>query len=162
MLDDILGPEAEEFNASWDSVKPAPGNGDLPAGKYKALVADGFPDESKRKRTACYRIVFEVLEPREFAGRRIYHDVWLTPKNRDYAKRDLAKIRVCNRSDLDKSPPLGQIALLSYAIEQFDDGRSFGKVTNFEVIRNGQDQKVSEILGDVSDDLPSNSEDIPF
>jgi hypothetical protein len=136
-LDDILTGGGDDFNRLWDETAAADEFEPLPSGRYKCLLADGKLAESKAKRTPSYKLVFEVIEPAAFAGRKVFHDLWLTPKALAATKRDLAKLRIVTRQQLDQAPPTGIIADIKVALQTANDGTEFNRVAAFKVIGEG-------------------------
>jgi hypothetical protein len=140
-LDDILGANAIDFNDLWDQTEVADEFKPLPAGQYRALVADGKLAVSKAKKTPSYKLVFEVLEPAAFAGRKVYLDLFLTPKALPASKRDLLKLKICSPQQLQQAPPAGIIADIKVALETRDDDKDgasqFNKVVSFQVTGQG-------------------------
>jgi hypothetical protein len=155
-LDDILGGGRDDFNNLWDSTPAADEFEPVPPGRYKALFADGKPAESKEKRTPSYKVKFEVIEPIAFAGRKLFLDLWLTPKALAATKRDLAKLRIVSRQQLDQAPPTGIIVDLRVALRTADDGKQYNQVVGFTVIGKGMppgtlDPDPDELADDASE-----------
>jgi hypothetical protein len=136
-LDEILNGGGSDFNALWDSTAAAGEFEPLPAGRYKALVADGKLAESKANKTPSYKLVFEIVEPAAFAGRKVYHDCWLTPRALATSKRDLAKVKIVTPQQLRQAPPTGVIADVKVALRTADDGSQFNAIAGFQVIGKG-------------------------
>ena len=132
-LDDILGGSGDDFNSLWDATAAAGDFEPLPPGRYSCLVVDGKRAESKAKATPSYKVTFEVIEPAEFAGRKLWHDLWLTAKALPTSKRDLAKLRIIRPDQMRQAPPTGLIAEVKVALRTGDDGESFNRVSGFEV-----------------------------
>lgn len=136
-LDDILNGGGDDFNAMWDSTAAAGEFKPLPPGRYRALIADGRLAESKANKTPSYKLTFEVLETAAFAGRKVFHDLWLTPKALATSKRDLFKLRIHTPQQLRQAPPTGIIADVKVALRTGDDGAQYNKVAGFQVIGEG-------------------------
>jgi hypothetical protein len=136
-LDSILNGDGDAFNKLWDETAVAGEYSPLPSGRYKALLADGRLAESKANKTPSYKIVFEILEPVAFAGRKVFHDLWLTPKALATSKRDLAKVRIHTPQQLRQAPPTGMTTEIKVALQSQDDGTQFNRVTTFKVIDEG-------------------------
>jgi hypothetical protein len=136
-LDEILGGGGDDFNRLWDETAAASEFEPLPSGRYKALIADGKLAESKANKTPSYKLAFEILEPAEFAGRRVFHDLWLTPKALPATKRDLAKLRILTPQQLRQAPPTGMIADVKVALRTADDGSTFNRIAGFQIISEG-------------------------
>jgi hypothetical protein len=151
-LDDILNGDGGDFNALWDSTEAAGEFEPLPSGRYKALIADGRLAESKANKTPSYKLAFEIIEPAAFAGRKVFHDLWLTPKALPVTKRDLAKMRIFTPEQLRQAPPTGVIADVKVALRTADDGSQFNRVAAFQVIGEGTPPGVLEPSADELDE----------
>ena len=87
--------DLEDIDKAWVGAAPAPaGTGGaydpLPAGtKAKLAITNQKPARVGQKNTAVCKVTFEVVEPADFAGRRVWHDFWITAPNVPYLKRDL-------------------------------------------------------------------------
>ena len=136
-LDDILNGGGDDFNEMWDTTPAAGEFEPLPAGRYKAIITDGRLAESRANKTPSYKLVFEILEPAAFAGRKVHLDLWLTPKALATSKRDLAKVRIVTPQQLRQAPPTGVIADVRVALRTTDDGAQFNRVAAFQVIGEG-------------------------
>jgi hypothetical protein len=136
-LDDILNGGGEDFNELWDATPVAGEFEPLPSGRYKALIADGRLAESKANKTPSYKLTFEILEPAAFAGRKVHHDLWLTPRALPVTKRDLVKVRIFTPGQLRQPPPAGVIVDVRIALRTADDGTRFNRVVAFQVIGEG-------------------------
>ena len=132
-LDDILGGTAADFNSLWDGTAAAGEFEPLPPGRYTCLVADGRLAESKAKGTPSYKVEFQVLTPAEYAGRKVWCDLWLTPAALPTTKRDLAKLRITRPEQMKQAPPTGLVADVKVALRTGDDGTQFNRVATFEV-----------------------------
>src|SRR6516225_7859935 len=127
-LDEILNGGGNDFNALWNETAAAGEFEPLPSGRYKALVADGKLAESHANKTPSYKLAFEILEQAAFAGRRVFHDLWLTPKALPATKRDLAKLRIHTPEQLRQAPPTGTTVELRIALRSQDDESRFNRV----------------------------------
>jgi hypothetical protein len=97
------------------------------------LVAGGHLDTAKTG-TACYKVVFEVVEG-EHTGRKIFHDVWLTSKALRMSGHELAKLGFRSIKELDQRPlPTGLLADVEVVVNADDDGTERNRVRRFEVI----------------------------
>jgi hypothetical protein len=134
-LDEILG--GDDLKRQWNETTTAEERGTLPAGTYRCLVTDGRLFESARNKTAGYKLTLEVLEPTEFAGRKLWWDIWLTAKALPFAKRELAKFRIHTAEQLNQAPPTGTIALLKVAVNTLDDQTAFNKIVACQVVQEG-------------------------
>jgi hypothetical protein len=80
-------------------------------------------------------LTFEVQEPAEHAGRRVWHDIWLTPKALPYAKRELLKLGIETGAQLRQSLPVVircSVALIVERDDESDVGRN--RVRDFKVV----------------------------
>ena len=64
----------------------------------------------------------------EHAGRRLWHDVWLTEAAMSLAKRDLGKLGVTSLEQLERPLPEGIIIDAKVALRRGDDGEEFNRV----------------------------------
>lgn len=134
-LSKILAAEnTSEIQRLWDATKPAGDFAPLPAGEYVARFAAGARKESKSRGTQGYEIEFQVIEG-EHAGRRIWHDVWLTPLAISWAKRDLAKLGIVSPEQLDQPIQQGFVCAVKLVLRTEDDGTQRNKVRSFDVLR---------------------------
>ena len=83
--------------------------------------------------TPGYKLTLEVREG-EHAGRRLWHDVWLSEAAISLAKRDLGKIGVSSLEQLERPLPEGIIATAKAALRRSDSGEEFNRITRFEVV----------------------------
>ena len=132
-LSDLLTDnDRKRLAKAWDTTQAATDFGTLPAGEYVAHVVDGAFMTAKTG-TPGYKLTFRVLEG-EYAGRRVWHDLWLTEAAMPMAKRDLAKLGVTSLDQLDKPLPRGIRCRVRLALRRDDDGREHNQVRSFEVI----------------------------
>lgn len=117
----------------WAATRPAPDFAVLPPGRYVARIARANLDNN-RKGTPRYKIEFVVVEG-EFAGRRCWHDIYLTGDALEMAKRDLEKLGINDLAQLDLPLPEGMVCELDLVVRTFDDGGSFNNVRNFRLLR---------------------------
>lgn len=87
--------DLDSIDKAWTGATPAAPGGTgfepLPAGtKAKVAVMNQKPARVGDKQTPVCKVTFEVVEPTEYAGRRVWHDFWITVPNVPYLKRDLA------------------------------------------------------------------------
>src|SRR6516164_2954902 len=107
-LSDILPrSDRERIAGVWDSTKPADDLKPIPAGEYRCRIIDGALFNAKSG-TAGYKLTLEVLGG-DHAGRRLWHDIWLTEAAMSLAKRDLGKLGVTSFEQLDRPLPVGII-----------------------------------------------------
>jgi hypothetical protein len=132
-LSDILGLSQQDALArAWQTAKPAQDRGPIPSGVYEAYIVDGQLFISSRG-TAGYKVTFEVCHG-EYAGRRIWHDLWLTPAAIAMTKRDLEKLGVTTLEQLEGPLPQGIKCRIKVALRQNDAGESYNVVRDFNVI----------------------------
>lgn len=117
----------------WDATDAAPEMNALPKGEYTATVESGALFNAKSKGTAGYKLCF-VVSDGEYMGRKVWHDVWLTPAALPMAKRDLAKLGIVEPAQLESSIPEGIVVKLRVALRQGDDGREFNSIIRFDVV----------------------------
>lgn len=135
-LSDILaaGGGGDDIRDLWDSTEAASEVGPLPAGEYLADIVGGELESSRTKATPGYRLTFTVVEPVELAGRRFWHDCWLTAAALPQTKRDLAKIGVTALDQLERPLPARIRCRVKLALRRDDDGNERNRVRSFEVI----------------------------
>jgi hypothetical protein len=128
-----------DFEFLFDATEAAAEQTPLPKGRYIAdIVQSGEHIASTGSRS--YKLTFEVQEPAEHAGRRIWHDIWLTLKALPYAKRELAKLGIESGAQLRESLPAIVRCSIAVVIERDDDddvGRN--RVRDFRVLKVLQD-----------------------
>jgi hypothetical protein len=117
----------------WDQTEAASDFTPLPAGDYTCRVQSGEPFNAPKKGTPGYKLTFEVTEG-EHAGRRVWHDLWLTGPALPMTKRDLAKLGVTRLEQLDQPLPVGILVRVKLALRRDDDGNEHNKVRSFESI----------------------------
>jgi hypothetical protein len=134
-LSDILaggGGGGDIFDA-WDNTAAAGEMGPLPPGEYVADIVAGELEASRTNRTPGYKMTFEVVEPTEFAGRRFWHDCWLTPAAMPQSKRDLGKLGVKSLTQLERPLPARFRCRVKLALRKDDNGDERNRVRTFEV-----------------------------
>src|SRR5262249_45925760 len=83
--------------------------------------------------TPGYKLTLEVLEG-EHAGRRAWHDVWLSEAALRMAKRDLGKLGITDLRQLERPLPAGVVIQAKIVLRRDDDGREYNRVRSFEVV----------------------------
>jgi Protein of unknown function (DUF669) len=132
-VDDILGGGSGDFNDLWDNTQAASDDFDpIPMGVYRCLVSDGKLSVAKSG-TKSYKIEFRILEG-DFAGRKLWHDCWLTRDAFAMTKRDLTKVGVTSGDALHHPPRSGIIADVKVALRTENDGRQHNRVNGFKVV----------------------------
>jgi hypothetical protein len=135
-LSDILSASGggDDIRDLWDSTEAAGEMGPLPAGEYTADIIGGELETSRTKSTPGFKMTFAVVEPDESAGRRFWHDCWLTPAALPQTKRDLAKIGVQSLNQLERPLPARIRCRVKLALRRDDDGNERNRVRSFEVV----------------------------
>jgi hypothetical protein len=132
-LSDILPrSDRERMAGVWASAKPAEDLKPIPAGEYRCRIIDGALFNAKSG-TAGYKLTLEVLEG-EHAGRRLWHDVWLSEAAVSLAKRDLGKLGVTSLEQLEQPLPEGIVIDARVALRRGDNGEEFNRITRFDVV----------------------------
>jgi hypothetical protein len=133
-LSDILrGDQADALAAAWDSTEAAADHKPLPKGEFVARVERGELASAKSG-TPGYKLCFQVIEG-EHAGRRAWHDCWLTPAAMPMTKRDLAKLGIVEHKQLAQPLPQGIVCRLRVTLRRNDDGAEYNRVESFDVLR---------------------------
>ena len=135
-LSDILnaGSGGDDIRDLWDTTDAAGEMGPLPAGEYTADIVAGELETSRTNSTPGYKMTFSVVEPVEFAGRRFWHDCWLTPAALPQSKRDLAKIGVQSLDQLERPLPARMRCKVKLALRKDDNGDERNRLRGFEVV----------------------------
>jgi hypothetical protein len=134
-LSDILAAGGgDNIRDLWDSTDAAGELGPLPPGEYVADIIAGDLETSRTKSTPGYKLTYAVVEPEAFAGRRFWHDCWLTPAALPQTKRDLAKIGVQSLDQLERPLPARIRCRVKLALRRDDDGNERNRVRTFEVV----------------------------
>ncbi len=132
LSDILLNSERDRIAGIWASAKPAADLKPIPPGEYRCRVMEGALFNSKGG-TPGYKLTLEVREG-EHAGRRLWHDVWLSEAAISLAKRDLGKIGVSSLEQLERPLPEGIIVTAKVALRRSDSGEEFNRITRFEVV----------------------------
>lgn len=132
-LTDILNNSGDDFFNDWNSTDAADDFPPLPPGDYVGDLMDATLGTS-RQGTPCWTVTYEIQEPAEYVGRRIWHAFWLTKKALSMTKRDLKKLGVTDPSQLEQPLPVIFRCKLRVALKSSDDGREFNQVIRFEVL----------------------------
>ncbi len=162
-LSDILSAGAgsgQDFGDIWNSTDAAGDFAPLPAGQYICRIESGELDTSSRG-TMGYKLTFVVIEgPKkgtegetDSAGRKLWHDLWLTPAALPMAKRDLAKLGITDPEQMEEPLPLGIRCRVQVALRRDDDGTERNRVKRFEVI--GIDTPEPEAFAPLPTDSPA-------
>lgn len=135
-LSDILHSNSarEQLAADWDRTDAAGDFAPLPAGHYIAHV-QSVELFTAKKGTPGVKIVFRVAEG-EHAGRKVFHDSWLTAAALPATKRDCAKLGIMKLEQLETAnvPPGCIRCDVRIALRTDDNGEQFNKVRGFDVL----------------------------
>ena len=141
-LSDILsGGGGDDINNLWNSTEAADEFGPLPAGKYVCHLVDGELTNASKKGTPGYKMTFKVIDG-DHTGRKLWHDIWLTPAAMSMAKRDLARLGITNPKQLEQPVPRWLRCLVTAEVRRDDDGTERNAVKTFEVI--GKDEPAAD------------------
>lgn len=133
-LSDILATEKRaELAQAWKDTQAAEDFAPLPAGEYVAHVLSGELCTSRQNNTPGYKLCFKICEG-EHVGRRVWHDLWLTPPALPMAKRDLGKLGITAIEQLEQPLPPGIRCKVKVALRRDDDGTEYNRVRSFTVI----------------------------
>ena len=132
LSDILLNSERERLERTWSTTKPADDLKPIPAGDYRCRIASGELFTSKNG-TPGYKLTLEVLDG-EHAGRRVWHDVWLTEAAVAMAKRDMGKLGIDRFEQLERPLPEGIVVAVRVTLQRKDDGTEFNRVARFDVV----------------------------
>jgi hypothetical protein len=132
LSDILMNSERERLERTWSTVKAADDLKPIPSGEYRCRIVNGELFNS-RSGTPGYKLTLEVLDG-EHAGRRVWHDVWLSEAALAMAKRDLAKLGIERPEQLERPLPEGIIVAAKVALRRNDDGAEFNRVVRFDVV----------------------------
>ena len=130
---DIVRGNAADFQRTWDTTEASSGFDPLPPGVYRCLISDGRLFTSKTNATPGFKIEFQVIDP-PHAGRKVWHDVWLSSKALSMAKGELAKLGIKSPDQLEQPLPPGLIADVTVVQRTDDYGAVFNRVKTFKVV----------------------------
>jgi hypothetical protein len=135
-LTDILAGNGggDDIFDAWNNAEAASEFAPLPAGNYIADVIAGTLEKSRTNGTPGYRLTFSVVEPSDLAGRRFWHDCWLTVAAMPQSKRDLQKVGLTELRQLENPLPARFRCGVKLALRKEDDGTERNRVRHFEVI----------------------------
>ncbi len=133
-LSDILqqNSDREKLSSLWKTTTAAAEFAPLPKGEYAFRIIAGELFTSKGG-TPGYKLTLEVTEG-DCAGRRTWHDLWLTEAALPMAKRDLSKIGVANLEQLERPLPPGILIKGKLVLRKMDDGSESNQLRHFEFI----------------------------
>ena len=134
-LSDVLASsERGSIDQAWEETAAAADMGPLPAGRYVAKAMSGELFNS-RQGTAGYKLALVVAEPPQFAGRRIWCDLWLTPAALPNTKRDFSKIGITTLEELERPLPDGLVVTVKVALRRDDNENEVNKVNLIDLLR---------------------------
>jgi hypothetical protein len=131
LSDILLNSERDRIAGIWSSAKPADDLKPISSGEYRCKIVDGALFNAKSG-TAGYKLTLQVLDG-EYAGRRLWHDVWLSEAAISLAKRDLGMLGVTSLEQLERPLPEGILITAKVALRRGDNGEEFNRITRFEV-----------------------------
>ena len=126
--DDWLDKLDEEFQKTEAAQD---GGGILPAGTYR-MKAVGKLKKSKVKQTNFFELEMTVTDG-EHVGRKIWHQVWLTPDSLQLAKRDLDRLGVKSLKAL-RGPLPSWVLEVVVKVRVDDDGEARNHIRRFKLI----------------------------
>ncbi|MCG3179633.1 MAG: hypothetical protein BIFFINMI_01974 [Phycisphaerae bacterium] len=133
-LSDILANvNRDSLAQAFDAAKPAGDFVPLPAGEYVAHIVSGECFTSRQNETPGYKLTFKVIEG-EYAGRQVWHDIWLTPAAMPMAKRDLGKLGITTLDQLDRPLRQGIRCRVRVTVRQDDGQADYNRVRSFDVL----------------------------
>jgi hypothetical protein len=132
-LSDILAAgNGGNIRDAWDNTTAADEFSPLPPGEYTFSILAGELFQAKTG-TFGYKLTLEVTEG-EHEGRRVWHNLWLTPAALPMTKRDLAKIGITTLEQLEQPLPAGILIRGKLAINHDDDGIDTNRLRRFEYV----------------------------
>ncbi len=132
LVDILADAQRKSIAAAWSTTTAAAEFAPLPKGEYQcvAVAAELFTAKSG---TAGYKITFEIAEG-EYRGRKVWHDIWLTPAALPLAKRDLAKLGITALDQLESPLPARYLCRVKVALRSSDGGVERNRVVAFECV----------------------------
>lgn len=132
-LSDILrGSDRKSLAETWNQTEAAGDFSPLPPGEYEAVIISGELFNAKSG-TAGYKLTFEI-PCGGFKGRKLWHDMWLTPAALPITKRDLSKIGIAEIHQLERPLPQRFQCKVKVALRKNDSGDEYNQVRSFEVV----------------------------
>jgi len=132
LIDILNGESREDLARRFDETEAAPEYAPVPKGVYSAELSGGELTNSGSG-TPGYTLGFTIREG-EFAGRRVWHTLWLTPAAMPMTKRDLTKVGITRLEQLERPVPPGIVCQLTVTVRTDDDGETRNRVTRYEVV----------------------------
>jgi hypothetical protein len=129
------------INDNWGDIPPAPDFGSpIPRGSYITHIVEGRLFNASRG-TPGYKVTHEVIEG-DHRGRRLWHDIWLTGAAKSAAVRDLAKLGITSKQQLEQPIPSRRIRCKVVVVIRKDDQEiERNEVRSFEVLGIDQPQQ---------------------
>lgn len=118
---------------NWNTTAAAGDDKPIPRGEYICHAIKGELFNARTKGTPGYEITFQIIEG-VHAGRRVWHDLWLTPAALPHTKRDLAKLGITELEQLEQPLPPRIRCKVTVVIHTDDDNIERNKVLRFEFI----------------------------
>jgi hypothetical protein len=147
----------------WNDAEPAAEREVLPAGTYQALIISGEIARSRGNSTPSFKVTISVVNPAKYAGRKLYHDYWLTPNAIEISKRELKKIGITEAEQLKQPFPGGVLAEAVVVRRTSDKGAVFNKVVSLVTLDNGDPSALApDDDKKKPDTFPAEHEEIPF
>ena len=140
-LRDVLsdGGGGDHFQKLWNSTEAAGELTPVPKATYACRLVSGELNSSPKKGTPGFKMTFQIIDG-DFSGRKVWHNVWLTPAAMPMAKRDLARVGITTPQQMEQPVPQGIRCAVQVVVRQDDDGSVYNAVTKFEVT--GRDEPV--------------------
>lgn len=132
LADILMNSERNRLENLWKTTAAATDRLPIPAGEYECIIDRGELSESRNK-TLGYKLSLSVRSG-EYAGRKLWLDIWLSEAALPMAKRDLSKLGIASLDQLEGPLPGGIIVRAKVALRRDDDGNEFNRITRFEVI----------------------------
>lgn len=130
---EIVQDERAELTAEFAKAAPASELEPLPRGVYRCVLEAGELTETTRNQTLNVQLTFRVIDG-QYAGRRFWHAIWVTPAAMGMAKRDLAKLGVSSLEQLDGGIAGGHECEVHLSLRKDDAGDEYNRVRKFTVI----------------------------
>ena len=131
-LADVLGGARADLARQFEEAEVAGDLAPLPRGTYRCRLTGGELTTAKSG-TPGFALTFSV-DDGEHKGRKLWHNVWLTPAALPLAKRDLGKIGITSLAMLDRPLPAGFVCVVKAVVRADDDGVERNRVATFDVV----------------------------
>src|SRR5262245_28365800 len=120
------------LKSAWASTKPAADLAPLPPGPYTCSLDDIRPDAS-RSGTPRLKITLTVKDG-EHAGRRVFHDAYLSVAAIPFTLRLLGKVGLDDLDLIDRGIPPGIVVRAKVVQRSRDDGETFNEVRDWSLV----------------------------